>query len=48
MEKLSKFCSVRISENLHKKAKIKAIEDGLSLQKWMIKLMEEKLNPIKK
>jgi len=37
------FCSFRIPKNIHKKIKIKAIEEEKTLQKWLLDLIKEKL-----
>jgi predicted HicB family RNase H-like nuclease len=39
----SKHCSVRIPESLHRLAKLKAYEAGMTLQSWIEKLIKESL-----
>lgn len=45
MRKKQKQCCVRLPEDLHRKAKLRAYEEGLSLQQWVIELMTEELIP---
>lgn len=38
-----KFCSIRLDSNLHRLAKLKAYESGLTLQKWLALIINQEL-----
>jgi predicted HicB family RNase H-like nuclease len=45
MAKISKNCCVRLPPELHRKAKLKAYEKGVTIQKWVITLIYDELFP---
>jgi hypothetical protein len=40
---MNKTFPIELSEDLHKKLKIAAIHDGLTLHDWIVKTLEEKV-----
>jgi hypothetical protein len=40
---MTKTFPIELSEELHKKLKIAAIEEGLTLQDWILKTLEERI-----
>ena len=43
MTKINKNCCVRLPEELHRETKLRAYENGLSLQAWIIDAIEKHL-----
>ena len=43
-KKINKNCCVRLPEELHRRAKLHAYASGISLQEWLIQLIESALS----
>ena len=43
MDAINKFCSIRVNANLHRLAKLKAYEEGMTLQEWITYLIKKEL-----
>jgi len=43
MDKKSKFCSIRMPQDLHNLAKLEAYKTGMTLQEFIVLIVKEKL-----
>jgi len=43
MTKITKSCCIRLPVDLHRLAKLKAYEEGKTLQSWLIEILSQKL-----